>query len=276
MAAASVYDFEAVSIDGKPAHLSTQRGKVLLIVNTASACGFTPQFAGLEKLWEDYRDRGLVVVGFPSNEFGGQDPGSNDEIASFCQLNYGVSFPMMAKVEVNGARRPPAVAVAQGEAPGLLGSEGVKWNFTKFLVGRDGQVHQALRAHRHARVAAQGHRGRAGGLNRRARMFEHLEPYRRRPDPEPERGLPEGPARRQGQPVDRHLLRRRRAHPGARLVRQAEAQMLAEGGAQALPADRRRGQLRAARCSSCCSAPGTRRWPAAASPRCRPWAPAAA
>src|SRR5512139_3882689 len=101
MAAASVYDFDAVSIDGKPAQLSSQRGKVLLIVNTASACGFTPQFAGLEKLWEKYKDRGLVIVGFPSNEFGGQDPGSNDEIASFCQLNYGVSFPMMGKVKVN-------------------------------------------------------------------------------------------------------------------------------------------------------------------------------
>ena len=99
---ASIYDFEATSIDGKPAHLATQRGKVLLIVNTASECGFTPQFAGLEKLWQDYRDQGLVVIGFPSNQFGAQDPGANDEIASFCQINYGVSFPMMGKVEVNG------------------------------------------------------------------------------------------------------------------------------------------------------------------------------
>ena len=140
MSEPSVYDFEALSIDGKPAHLSTQRGKVLLIVNTASACGFTPQFAGLEQLWQDYRDRGLVIVGFPSNEFGGQDPGSNGEIASFCQLNYGVSFPMMAKVKVNGAEAHPLWQWLKAQAPGLLGTEGVKWNFTKFLVGRDGRV----------------------------------------------------------------------------------------------------------------------------------------
>jgi len=140
MAAASIYDFEALSITGQPAHLSTQRGRVLLIVNTASACGFTPQFAGLEKLWEDYRDRGLVIVGFPSNEFGGQDPGSNEDIASFCQLNYGVSFPMMAKVKVNGAEAHPLWQWLKAQAPGLLGTEGVKWNFTKFLVGRDGKV----------------------------------------------------------------------------------------------------------------------------------------
>jgi len=140
MAATSVYDFEALSIEGKPAHLSTQRGKVLLIVNTASACGFTPQFAGLETLWETYRDRGLVIVGFPSNEFGAQDPGSNDEIASFCQLNYGVSFPMMAKVQVNGAKAHPLWKFLTSEARGVLGSQAVKWNFTKFLVGRDGTV----------------------------------------------------------------------------------------------------------------------------------------
>ncbi len=137
---ASVYDFEALSITGKPAHLSTQRGKVLLIVNTASACGYTPQFAGLEKLWEDLRDEGLVVVGFPSNEFGAQDPADNDQIASFCQLNYGVTFPMMSKVTVNGATAHPLWQWLKAQAPGLLGSEGVKWNFTKFLVGRDGQV----------------------------------------------------------------------------------------------------------------------------------------
>jgi glutathione peroxidase len=140
MSATSIYDFEALSITGKPAHLSTQRGKVLLIVNTASACGFTPQFAGLEKLWADYRDKGLVIVGFPSNEFGAQDPGSNDEIASFCELNFGVSFPMMAKVEVNGAQAHPLWQWLKAQAPGLLGSQGVKWNFTKFLVGRNGQV----------------------------------------------------------------------------------------------------------------------------------------
>jgi glutathione peroxidase len=140
MASPSVYDFEAVTIDGRPAPLAEQRGKVLLIVNTASACGFTPQFAGLEKLWQDYRDRGLVVIGFPSNEFGGQDPGTNDEIASFCQLNYGVSFPMMAKVKVNGAQAHPLWQWLTAEARGVLGTQMVKWNFTKFLVGRDGQV----------------------------------------------------------------------------------------------------------------------------------------
>jgi glutathione peroxidase len=136
----TVYDFEALSITGKPAHLSTQQGKVLLIVNTASACGFTPQFKGLEQLWADYRARGLVIVGFPSNEFGAQDPGANSEIASFCELNYGVSFPMMAKVQVNGAQAHPLWQWLKAQAPGMLGSEGVKWNFTKFLVGRNGAV----------------------------------------------------------------------------------------------------------------------------------------
>ena len=140
MAEQSIYDFEALSIDGKPAQLSTQRGKVILVVNTASACGFTPQFGGLEKLWQDYRDRGLVIVGFPSNEFGGQDPGSNDEISSFCQLNYGVSFPMMAKVKVNGSEAHPLWKWLKAQAPGVLGTEGIKWNFTKFLVGKDGKV----------------------------------------------------------------------------------------------------------------------------------------
>ena len=136
----TVYDFKAVSIEGQPADLSTQRGKVLLIVNTASRCGFTPQFTGLEKLWQAYRDRGLVVVGFPSNEFGAQDPGSNSEIASFCSLNYGVSFPMMAKIKVNGADAHPLWRWLRKQAPGLLGSEAIKWNFTKFLIGRDGRV----------------------------------------------------------------------------------------------------------------------------------------
>jgi glutathione peroxidase len=136
----SIYDYEALSIDGKPAQLATQRGKVMLVVNTASACGFTPQFAGLESLWERYRDRGFVVIGFPSNEFGGQDPGSDGEIASFCQLNYGVSFPMMSKVKVNGAQAHPLWQWLTREAPGVLGSKSVKWNFTKFLIGRDGKV----------------------------------------------------------------------------------------------------------------------------------------
>ena len=136
----SIYDFEALSIEGKPAHLSTQRGKVLLIVNTASKCGFTPQFAGLEELWKTYRDQGLVIVGFPSNQFGAQDPGANDEIASFCQLNYGVSFPMMGKVDVNGDKAAPVWKWLTAEAPGILGTKTIKWNFTKFLVGRDGKV----------------------------------------------------------------------------------------------------------------------------------------
>ena len=136
----SVYDFEALSIEGKPAHLSTQRGKVMLIVNTASACGFTPQFSGLEKLWEGYRDKGLVVLGFPSNEFGGQDPGSDGEIASFCELNYGVTFPLFAKVDVNGDKADPLYRHLKNEKKGLLGTEAIKWNFTKFLVDRDGKV----------------------------------------------------------------------------------------------------------------------------------------
>ena len=138
--AASVYDFEAQTITGQPLALSSVRGKVLLVVNTASACGFTPQFAGLETLWETYRDKGLTIVGFPSNEFGAQDPGADAEIASFCQLNYGVSFPMMAKVKVNGGEAHPLWQWLKSEAPGLLGTEGIKWNFTKFLVGKDGQV----------------------------------------------------------------------------------------------------------------------------------------
>jgi glutathione peroxidase len=137
---ASVYDFEALSIDGKPAQLASQRGQVILIVNTASQCGFTPQFAGLETLWKNYRDRGLVIVGFPSNEFGGQDPGDNDQIASFCQLNYGVSFPMMSKIKVNGTQAHPLWKWLTSEKPGILGTQAIKWNFTKFLIGRDGQV----------------------------------------------------------------------------------------------------------------------------------------
>ena len=136
----SVYDFEATSTDGKTASLAAQRGKALLIVNTASACGFTPQFGGLEALWKSLGPRGLTVVGFPSNEFGGQDPGSDSEISSFCQINYGVSFPMMAKVQVNGANAHPLWKWLTKEAPGLLGSQAVKWNFTKFLVGKDGKV----------------------------------------------------------------------------------------------------------------------------------------
>jgi glutathione peroxidase len=136
----TVYDFQATSIAGQPVSLADYRGQVLLIVNTASACGFTPQFAGLEALWKAYGGKGLAVLGFPSNEFGGQDPGSNDEIASFCQTNYGVSFPMMAKVEVNGGGAHPLFQFLTTEAKGILGTQAIKWNFTKFLVGKDGAV----------------------------------------------------------------------------------------------------------------------------------------
>jgi glutathione peroxidase len=140
MSAKTIADFEAIDIRGKKVALSKYRGQVMLIVNTASACGFTPQFAGLEQLWQSHQKQGLVVLGFPSNEFGEQDPGSNDQIASFCQLNYGVSFPMMTKVQVNGPEAHPLWQWLTMQAPGLLGSKSVKWNFTKFLVGRDGQV----------------------------------------------------------------------------------------------------------------------------------------
>jgi glutathione peroxidase len=138
----TVYDFEAQGIDGQTVPLSQHRGQVLLIVNTASACGFTPQFAGLEKLHQALGPQGLVVLGFPCNQFGAQDPGSNEAIGAFCQKNYGVSFPMMAKIEVNGAGAHPLFQWLKHEAPGLLGTEGIKWNFTKFLVGRDGRVRQ--------------------------------------------------------------------------------------------------------------------------------------
>lgn len=137
---ATIYDFEAQQIGGQTVALSQFRGKPLLIVNTASACGFTPQFGGLEELHKTYGPRGLVVMGFPCNQFGSQDPGSNDEIVSFCQVNYGVSFPMMAKTNVNGPEAHPLYRWLTAEAPGLLGSKAIKWNFTKFLVGKDGQV----------------------------------------------------------------------------------------------------------------------------------------
>ena len=136
----TVYDFQAQQITGQPVDLIQNKGQVMLIVNTASACGFTPQFAGLETLHKTYGERGLVVLGFPCNQFGGQDPASNDKIAEFCQLNYGVSFPMMAKVDVNGAAAHPLYQWLCAEAPGLLGTKAIKWNFTKFLVGKDGQV----------------------------------------------------------------------------------------------------------------------------------------
>ena len=136
----TLYDFSSTSIAGRRAGFAAKRGSVFLVVNTASACGFTPQFKGLEQLWRDYKDKGLVVVGYPCNQFGAQDPGSNGEIASFCEVNYGVSFPMMAKVDVNGDAADPLWRWLKQSAPGMLGSEAIKWNFTKFLVGRDGRV----------------------------------------------------------------------------------------------------------------------------------------
>ena len=136
----NAYDFTAQTLDGKPAPLADHRGDVLLIVNTASKCGFTPQYAGLEELWRKYKDRGLTILGFPCNQFGGQEPGNAEEIASFCSLTYDVSFPMMAKIEVNGAGADPLYAWLKHEKKGLLGSEAIKWNFTKFLIGRDGEV----------------------------------------------------------------------------------------------------------------------------------------
>ena len=135
-----VYDFEATQIDGKAVPLSRFKGKVLLVVNTASKCGFTPQFEGLEALHAKFSDQGLVVLGFPSNQFGHQDPGTNEEIGEFCVQNYGVSFPMMEKIDVNGPGASPLYKWLTREAPGLLGSTAIKWNFTKFLVARDGRV----------------------------------------------------------------------------------------------------------------------------------------
>ena len=136
----SIYDFEAQSIDGEPVSLQQFRGQPMLIVNTASACGFTPQFGGLEQLHQAYGPRGLVVLGFPCNQFGQQDPGSDEEIATFCQRNFGVTFPMMSKIDVNGPEAHPLYQWLSAEAPGLLGSKAIKWNFTKFLVGKDGRV----------------------------------------------------------------------------------------------------------------------------------------
>jgi len=136
----TVYDFSCQTPNGKKKSLLDYKGKVLLVVNTASKCGFTPQFTGLEELYKQYKDRGLEILGFPCNQFGKQDPGSNDEIMEFCQLNYGVSFPMFAKIDVNGAAADPLFKHLKKEAPGVLGSEGIKWNFTKFLIDRSGKV----------------------------------------------------------------------------------------------------------------------------------------
>jgi glutathione peroxidase len=136
----NVYDFTANSLDGKPVSLRDYSGKVLLIVNTASKCGFTPQYEGLEALYQNYRERGLAVLGFPCNQFGAQEPGTADEIGSFCQKNYGVSFPLFEKIDVNGDAAHPLYRWLKSSAKGLLGSEAIKWNFTKFLVDRQGNV----------------------------------------------------------------------------------------------------------------------------------------
>ncbi len=135
----TIYDFTAERMDGSPQAFSDYQDKVLLIVNTASKCGFTPQFEGLESLYQQYKEQGLVVIGFPCNQFGSQDPGSNDEIGAFCQKNYGVSFPMMAKTDVNGADAHPIYEWLKEQKGGVL-TDGIKWNFTKFLVDSKGQV----------------------------------------------------------------------------------------------------------------------------------------
>lgn len=139
MTETTLSDFSAMTLEGQAQDLSDYAGKVVLVVNTASECGFTPQFEGLEKLWQEHRDQGLVVLGFPCNQFGGQEPGEAAEIGEFCQRNYGVSFPMFDKVEVNGDDAHPLFQWLRQEKGGMLGSK-IKWNFTKFLVGRDGKV----------------------------------------------------------------------------------------------------------------------------------------
>lgn len=136
----NVFDFSCSTSSGDERSLADYRGKILLVVNTASKCGFTPQFAGLEEMYEKYRERGLEILGFPCNQFGKQDPGSNEEITEFCQLNYGVSFPMFGKIEVNGRGADPLYQHLKKAAPGALGTRGIKWNFTKFLINRDGKV----------------------------------------------------------------------------------------------------------------------------------------
>ena len=137
---AGVYDFEVKRLNGDPVKLGEYRGKVLLIVNTASKCGFTPQYRGLEALYRKFNARGLEILGFPCNQFGKQEPGGPEEIAEFCSVNYGVTFPMFEKIEVNGKGAHPLYRYLKSEARGVLGSEPIKWNFTKFLVGRDGEV----------------------------------------------------------------------------------------------------------------------------------------
>ncbi|HUH63940.1 MAG TPA: glutathione peroxidase [Terracidiphilus sp.] len=139
-AARTAYDFSAPLLDGRTLSLAEFKGRVLLIVNTASQCGFTPQYAGLEELFREYKDRGLEVLGFPCNQFGAQEPGSAEEIGAFCEKNYGVSFPVFAKIDVNGDQAHPLYRFLKGEKGGIFGTEAIKWNFTKFLVDRDGKV----------------------------------------------------------------------------------------------------------------------------------------
>ncbi|QUD90467.1 glutathione peroxidase [Phenylobacterium montanum] len=136
----SLQDFEAQSLDGAPVRLADYAGQVLLIVNVASHCGFTPQYEGLEALHRKFKDRGFSVLGFPCNQFGAQEPGDAREIATFCSLTYDVTFPMFSKIEVNGPKAHPLYGWLKGQKKGLFGSEGIKWNFTKFLIGRDGAV----------------------------------------------------------------------------------------------------------------------------------------
>jgi len=136
----SIYEYSATNINGKEVSLNDYKGKVMLVVNTASKCGFTPQFEGLELLYQELQDQGLVILGFPCNQFGSQDPGADSEIEEFCQLNYGVSFPMFSKIEVNGDDTHRLYQYLKKEAKGLLGSQAIKWNFTKFLISRDGDV----------------------------------------------------------------------------------------------------------------------------------------
>lgn len=136
----SVYDYSAKTLDGQDASLADYRGQVLLIVNTASKCGFTPQYEGLETLYRAYKDKGFTVLAFPCNQFGAQEPGNAEEIASFCSLTYDVTFPVLAKIDVNGPSAHPLYVYLKSEQKGVLGTEGIKWNFTKFLIGRDGEV----------------------------------------------------------------------------------------------------------------------------------------
>lgn len=142
MSAPSLYDFDVTDIHGKKATLSQYKGKVLLIVNTASRCGFTPQFEGLEKLYKNHKEKGFVVLGFPCNQFASQEPLSESQIENFCRIDYGVTFPMFAKIDVNGANAHPLYRYLKQSAPGILGSEAIKWNFTKFLIDRNGRVIQ--------------------------------------------------------------------------------------------------------------------------------------